>query len=75
MENGDLVSICGNSCSHAASMKFRVFWDVALYSTLKLTDVSEVRTASIIRGYSSPWEQSGSINLNFLEFTFVNPVI
>jgi hypothetical protein len=30
-------------------MKFRVFWDVARVVTLKWTDVSEVRTASIIR--------------------------
>jgi hypothetical protein len=30
-------------------LKFRVFWDVCRVVTLKLTDVSEVRTASIIR--------------------------
>jgi hypothetical protein len=36
-------------------MKFRVFWDVALVVTLKLTDVSEVRTASIIRIVNKPW--------------------
>jgi hypothetical protein len=29
-------------------MKFRVFWDVLPCSQLMLTDVSEVRTASII---------------------------
>jgi hypothetical protein len=33
----------------AASMKFRVFWDVVRVVTLKLTDVSDVRSASIIR--------------------------
>jgi hypothetical protein len=33
----------------ATSMKFRVFWDVAPCSHVKLTDVSEVLTASIIR--------------------------
>jgi hypothetical protein len=31
-----------------ASMKFRVFWNVALLVTLKLTDVSEVITASMM---------------------------
>jgi hypothetical protein len=34
----------------AATMKFRVFWDV----TLKLTDVSEVRTASNIAPIMEP---------------------
>jgi hypothetical protein len=33
----------------AASMKFKVFWDVVLCSQLKLTDISEVHTVSIIR--------------------------
>jgi hypothetical protein len=31
-----------------ASTKFRVFWTVALLVTLKLTDVSEVSTASMM---------------------------
>jgi hypothetical protein len=33
----------------AANVKFRVFWAVAPCSYMKWTDVSEVRTASIIR--------------------------
>jgi hypothetical protein len=33
----------------AASMKFRVFWDVAPSSHVEANDVTEVRTASIIR--------------------------
>jgi hypothetical protein len=33
----------------AASMKMAVFWDVALCSLVKVTDVSEVLSASIIR--------------------------
>jgi hypothetical protein len=36
--------------STAASMKFRVFWSVAPLVTFKLTDVSEVRTASTASG-------------------------
>jgi hypothetical protein len=33
----------------AASMKFRVFWDVLPCSSVEVDDVSEVRTAVIIR--------------------------
>jgi hypothetical protein len=33
----------------AASMKFRVFWDVAPCSHVEVAEISEVRTASIIR--------------------------
>jgi hypothetical protein len=37
----------------AASMKFRVFWDVAPCSHVETTDVSEVLTASIIRAMNN----------------------
>jgi hypothetical protein len=33
----------------AVSMKINVFWDVAPYSLIKLTDVSKALTLSIIR--------------------------
>jgi hypothetical protein len=36
----------------AASVKMTAFWDIAPYSPVKLTDVSEVLTASVIRAMS-----------------------
>jgi hypothetical protein len=47
-----------------AGMKFRVFWAVVPLVTLNLTDVSEVRTASIIRTMNEcrP-DDGGSTNL------------
>jgi hypothetical protein len=42
----------------ASSMTFRVFWDVVM---LKLTDVSEVHTASIIRAMNRP-DYKGSMH-------------
>jgi hypothetical protein len=43
----------------AASMKFRVYWDVG---KLKWADVSEVHTASIIRAIHDP-NDGGSMHL------------
>jgi hypothetical protein len=49
-------------------MKFRVLWDERRVVTLKLTDVSEVHTASIIRAIALMMEavriSETSINLN-----------
>jgi hypothetical protein len=44
----NILSDVGCQVLTAANMKFEVFWDAAPCSHLKLTDVSEVRTASII---------------------------
>jgi hypothetical protein len=36
------------------TLKFRILWNVAPCKTLKWTEVSEVRTASIIRAMNKP---------------------
>jgi hypothetical protein len=45
-------------------MKFRVFWDVAPCSHIELTDVSEVRTASVI-GYDDGGRRTSKMSVNF----------
>jgi hypothetical protein len=53
----------------AASMKFTVFWDVV---TLKLTDVSEVRPASIIALMMEAIHTSEtSVNLNLTTRSYI----
>jgi hypothetical protein len=46
-----------------ASMKFRVFWDVAPSSQVEETDISEVCTASIIRAIIHRPDDRGSMDL------------
>jgi hypothetical protein len=48
-------------------MKFRVFWDVASCSTVLLTDVSEVLTASVVRAMIEAVRTSET-SINFLVY-------
>jgi hypothetical protein len=52
-------------------MKFGVFWDVLSCSQVVLTDVSEVRTASIIRAM----RLHGNISQKTLNFRLVQVVL
>jgi hypothetical protein len=49
-------------------MKFRVFWDVTFEVTFKLTDVSEVPTASIIRALTM---EAVHINFNATTWRYI----
>jgi hypothetical protein len=48
----------------AASMKFRVFWDIAACSHVEMTDVSELLTASIIRAINNNDDDNNNNNNN-----------